>query len=195
MAQHRQDARPYPDQDGPPTDELPRPIPAAAPAPSPGTDLVARVRRSGGSIVERLGRPRVIVIVAVVVLALAATAVVLTYRVATNTGTSGGDTGIARHLTYKATSTEKTVIVTYTQGDNDLDGQTQSASPWSMAATVTASVAVLTVTSGSDARNPDRAASVTCAIEDTTTGQTLASKSAPPSAGATVTCVAGNLGT
>ncbi|MDT7553890.1 MAG: hypothetical protein QOI16_2426, partial [Pseudonocardiales bacterium] len=110
-------------------------------------------------------------------------------------GPSGADTGIARHLTYKATSTERTVIVTYTQGDNELDGQTQSASPWSMATTVTASVAVLTVTSGSDTQNPDRADSVTCAILDTTTGQTLVSKSAPPSSAATVTCVAGNLGT
>jgi hypothetical protein len=130
----------------------------------------------------------------VLVLALVAVAVII-YRTATDAGPSGADTGIARHLTYKATSTERTVIVTYTQGDNELDGQTQSASPWSMATTVTASVAVLTVTSGSDTQNPDRADSVTCAILDTTTGQTLVSKSAPPSSAATVTCVAGNLGT
>jgi hypothetical protein len=194
MAQHRQDARPQPDQDGPPTDQLPRPIPPAAPPRRPGVDLVARVRQSGSSAIGRLGRTRVLVIVAVIVLALVAVAVI-TYRTATNAGPSGADTGIARHLTYKATSTEKTVIVTYTQGDNELDGQTQSASPWSMATTVTASVAVLTVTSGSDTQNPDRADSVTCAILDTTTGQTLVSKSAPPSSAATVTCVAGNLGT
>ena len=35
---------------------------------------------------------------------------------------------------------------------------------------------------------------LSCAIEDTTTGQTLASKELPPSTDATVTCVTGNLG-
>ena len=194
MAQHRHDAHPQPDLDGPPTDELPRSVPAAAPSRRPGVDLVARIRTMGTSIVGRLGRTRVLLIAAVLVLMLVAVGV-LTYRATTAAVPSGGDTGIARHLTYEATSTEKTVIVTYTQGDNELDGQTQSASPWSMAATVTASVAVLTVTSGSDAENPDHADSVTCAILDTTTGQTLVSKSAPPSSAATVTCVAGNLGT
>ena len=132
------------------------------------------------------------VIVALLALVLVAVAIV-GYRVTSNPGRAGGDAAVAHHLTYKAGSTEKKVIVTYTQGDNDLDGQTTAASPWSIATTVTASVAVLTVTSGSDVHNADRADSVTCAIVDTTTGRTLVSNSVPPTSGATVTCVTGNL--
>jgi hypothetical protein len=95
---------------------------------------------------------------------------------------------------YKATSTGKTVTVTYTQNNNDVDGQATAASPWSTGTTVTANVAVLTVISGRDANNANGADGVTCAIVDMATGQTLASKAAPPSVGATVTCVAGGLG-
>lgn len=119
----------------------------------------------------------------------------LTYRATTLAGQPGGNTAAtAHHITYKATSTAKTVLVTYTQGGNDPDGQTTGPSPWSMATTVSAGVAVLTVTIGSDAHNPDQAESVTCAIMDTTTGRTLVSNTVPPSPGATVTCVTGNLG-
>lgn len=131
-------------------------------------------------------------IVALLALVLVAVAIV-GYRMATSADRASGDAVAAHHLTYKASSTEKTVIVTYTQGNNDLDGQTTAASPGSMATTVTAGVAVLTVTSGSDVHNADRADSVTCAIVDTTTGRTLVSNSVPPTSGATVTCVTSNL--
>jgi hypothetical protein len=119
----------------------------------------------------------------------------LAYRTTTLADQPGGNTAAtAHHVTYKATSTAKTVLVTYTQGGNDPDGQTTGPSPWSMATTVTAGVAVLTVTIGSNAHNPDQADSVTCAIVDTTTGRTMVSNTVPPSPGATVTCVTGNLG-
>jgi hypothetical protein len=82
------------------------------------------------------------------------------------------------------------VVATYSQGNNDRDGQAKSTSPWSTAATVTGSIAVLTVTSGSS----DKSNSLSCAIEDATTGRMLASKELPPRTDATVTCVTGNLG-
>lgn len=117
----------------------------------------------------------------------------VSYRTAVNAGKPDGNTAPTHHVTYQATSTGKTVIVTYTQGSNGLDGQTTAPSPWSIATDLTASVAVLTVTSGTDSHNPDRADSVTCAIVDTASGQTLVRNAVPASAAATVTCVTSNL--
>jgi hypothetical protein len=106
---------------------------------------------------------------------------------ATSADKTGGETSAAHHVTYKASSTGKTVTATYTQSNSEIDGQATAASPWSMATTVTTGVAVLTVTSVGDGD------SITCAILDSTTGKTLASNSVSSSTGATVTCVAGNL--
>jgi hypothetical protein len=100
---------------------------------------------------------------------------------------TGGESSAAHHITYKASSTGKTVTATHTQGNSDIDGQATAASPWSMVTTVTANVAVLTITSVGDGD------SITCAILDTTTGATLASNFVSASTGATVTCVASNL--
>ncbi len=129
-------------------------------------------------------------IASVLVLVLVAV-VLVSYRALHNDGGAGADTTgtTVHHVTYDATSTGKTVIVTYTQGTNGLDGQTTAPSPWTMVATTTASVAVLTVTTN----NVDTADSVTCAIVDTVTGQTLVSNSVVPSVGATVTCVTSTL--
>ncbi|HEY0811967.1 MAG TPA: hypothetical protein VGE11_01695 [Pseudonocardia sp.] len=126
-------------------------------------------------------------LVAVIVVALVVA--VVSYRSAVNSGEQGSNAagGAAHHVTYKATSSGKTVIVTYTQGDNGLDGQTTAPSPWTIDTSTTANVAVLTVTTDNDVR------SVSCAIVDTKTGNTLVSKSVPPSTGATVTCVSGSL--
>jgi hypothetical protein len=171
-----------------PTDGPPRHAP-----PSPrrlGADLVAPVRlwlRSIGN--RRYGRAGLIAaLVAIIVVAVIVA--VLTYRSAINGGEKGGNApgGTAHEITYKATSTGTSVIVTYTQGNNGLDGQTTASSPWTMTTATTAGVAVLTVTTDNDIH------SVTCAIVDTATGRTLVSNSVPPSSGATVTCVTGNLG-
>lgn len=122
-------------------------------------------------------------LVGIVLVAIAA----VSYGIATSADKTGDETVAAHHITYKASSTGKTVTATYTQGNSDVDGQATAASPWSMATTVTAGVAVLTVTSVGDGD------SITCAIVDTTTGETLASNSVSASTGATVTCVASNL--
>lgn len=135
------------------------------------------------------GRGRVVVIIAVLAVVLVAV-VVVGYRMVTRPN-SAAETATAGHqLVYRATSSDGTVVATYSQGDNDRDGQAKSGSPWSMAVTVTGSIAVLTVTSGSS----DKSNSLSCAIEDATTGQTLAKKELPPSTDATLTCVTGNLG-
>jgi hypothetical protein len=153
-------------------------------------DLVAPIRlwlRTIGN--RRYGRAGLIASLVAIVL-IAVLVAVFTYRSAINAGEGGGSTaGATEHeIIYKATSTGKSVIVTYTQGNNGLDGQTTSPSPWTMTAATTASVAVLTVTTDNEIH------SVTCAILDAATGKTLVSNSVPPSSGATVTCVTGNLG-
>jgi hypothetical protein len=134
-------------------------------------------------------RRRTVLIVAVLGVVLVAAAA-LVYRMATKPDGAGGTAAAGHHLTYRATSSDGTVMVTYSEGNNDRDGQATAASPWSTAVTVTGSIAVLTVASGSS----DRVNSASCAVKDTTTGQTLISKEVPPSTGATVTCVTGNLG-
>ena len=178
-----------PHGDGPPTDELsrsalarPRRVearpPAAVPAqPHPLSRLLSRVSRRTALSVAVL----VVVTVAVVVVG---------YLVATSPEEVGTTEATGHQLIYRATSSDGTVVVTYSLGNNNLDGQAKGTSPWSAAVTVTGSIAVLTVTSGSS----DRTNGLSCAIEDTTTGQTLASKELPPSTDATVTCVTGNLG-
>ena len=188
-AKHGHSARPSPRGDGPPTDELsrsalarPRRVearpPAAVPAqPHPLSKLWSRVGRRTALIIA------VLVVVAVAV-------VVVGYRIATNSDGATGTATAAHQLTYRATSTDGTVVVTYSLGNNNRDGQAKSTSPLSTAVTVTGSIAVLTVTSGSS----DRTNGLSCAIEDTTSGKTLASKELPPSTDATVTCVTGNLG-
>jgi hypothetical protein len=130
----------------------------------------------------------IIALLGLVVIAIA----IISYRTAMNAAEQDGDSALTHHVTYKATSTGKTVIVTFTQGSSGLDGQTTASSPWSLATSLSASVAVLTVTSGTDVR--DRADSVTCAIVDTASGQTLVRNAMPASPGATVTCVTGRLG-
>lgn len=178
---------------GPPT-EVPPPSP---PPPRRSVDLVAPVRRwlghLGGQATGGRRSFRVGVIVSSFVIVLLAV-VVVSYRAATNAGAGGSDTpgSTTHHITYDATSTGKTVIVTFTQGDNGLDGQTTAPSPWTMTTTTTASVAVLTVTTN-NTDHPDRTDSVTCAIVDAVTGRTLVSNSVLPSVGASVTCVTGNL--
>ncbi len=181
-AQRGHHARTSLNDDGPPTDELLRPDP-----PSPrrvGTHVTAVVRRW----LHPAGvRSRGVLIVAVLGVVLIAV-IAVSYRIA-DSDAAGDNTADAHQLTYRATSSERTVMVTYSQGNNGLDGQATAASPWSTTATVTGSIAVLTVTSG----NSDRVNSVTCTIQDTNTGQTLVSNAVPPSTGATVTCVTGNL--
>ena len=180
---HGRHAQSYPPDEGPPTDELLKAVPAEPQRAR--RDLAGWVRRC---LVTPDGRPRVVVIIAVFGLALVAVAA-FSYRAMTNSAQANDNT-VAHFLTYKASSTGKTVLVTFTRGDNDVDGQATAASPWSLPTTVTTRVAVLTVNSGGD---PNRADSVTCAIVDTTTGETLVSNTAPPSVGASVTCVTGNL--
>ena len=128
-------------------------------------------------------------IIAVLVVVVVVVAVV-GYRIAIAPDGTAETAAAGHQLTYRATSSDGTVVVTYSQGNNDRDGQAKSTSPSSMAVTVTGSIAVLTVTSGSS----DKSNSLSCAIEDTATGQTLASKELPPSTDATLTCVTGNLG-
>jgi len=161
--------------------------------PSPGrvgAGLVAPVRRwfqvIGNSRYGRVG----LVASLVAIILIAVLVAVLSYRGAVDGSeqSSNATGGTAHHVTYKATSTGKTVIVTYTQGDNGLDGQTTAPSPWTINTTTTANVAVLTVTTDNDVH------SVSCTIVDTTTGNILVSNSVPSASGATVTCVSGNLG-
>ena len=121
---------------------------------------------------------------------VAVAVVVVGYRIAAGPSRAAGTATTGHQLTYRATSSDNTVVVTYSKGNNNLDGQAKSTSPWSAAVTVTGSIAVLTVTSGSS----DRVNSVSCTIEDANTGQTLAHKEVSPSTDATATCVTGNLG-
>ena len=174
-AKHGRPARPSAHDNGPPTEDLSRP--AQRPP-------VGAWRRLSGGV-----RRRTVVIVAVIVLVLVA-AVVIGLRITTDQETAAGTAAEGHQLTYRATSSDGTVVITYSLGDNNRDGQAKAPSPWSAAVTVTGSIAVLTVTSGSS----DRTNSLSCAIEDTTTGRTLASKALPPSTDATLTCVTGNLG-
>jgi hypothetical protein len=174
-AKHGRPARPSAHDDGPPTEDLARPGPAALRRP---------VMRVLGGV-----RRRAVVIVAVAVLVLAA-AVVIGLRMTSDEDAADGTAAEGHQLTYRATSSDGTVVVTYSLGDNNRDGQAKGRSPWSTAVTVTGSIAVLTVTSGSS----DRTNSLSCAIEETATGRTLASKDLPPSTDATLTCVTGNLG-
>jgi hypothetical protein len=174
----------------------PRHAPPQSPAQSPppsrraAADLIAPVGRWLRTIGDRrYGRASLVAALVAIILAAILVAV-FSYRAAITSGEQDGSTasGTVHHVTYKATSTGTTVIVTYTQGNNGLDGQTTASSPWTMNATTTANVAVLTVTTDNDIH------SVTCAIVDAATGRTVVSNSVPPSSGATVTCVTGNLG-
>lgn len=183
---HRRQANTSPPDEGPPTDELFLPLP---PAPRPTkAGLAARVLHRLRPLRER-GRSRTVAIFAVLGVVLIVVAVV-GYRAMTNTDDAGDSAAVGRQLTYQARSTGKSVIVTYTRGANDVDGQATAASPWSLATTVTSRVAVLTVNSASD---PNRTDSVSCAILDTATGTTLVSNTASPAENSSVTCVTGNL--
>jgi hypothetical protein len=190
-AKHGRAARPSRPDDGPPTEDLSRPGPAGPrrigtrPAAVP-----ARRLRVSGRLSGLRRRTALVVAVLVAVLVVAVVAVVVGYRMATDPEPAAGTATGGHQLTYRATSSDGTVVVTYSKGNNNLDGQAKSTSPWSTAVTVTGSIAVLTVTSSTS----DRANSVSCAIEDASTGQTLARKEVPPSTDATVTCVTGNLG-
>jgi len=189
-AKHGHSAQPSPRNDGPPTDDLHLPGPAR-PRRIVGTTPPAATRTRPRPLSGHLSgiRHRNVLIVAVLAV-VGVAAVVVGYRIATNPDTAAETTTAEHHLTYRATSSDGTVVATFSQGNNNRDGQAKSTSPWSKAATVTGSIAVLTVTSGSS----DKSNSLSCAIEDATTGQTLASKELPPSTDATVTCVTGNLG-
>ncbi len=188
-AKHGHSARPSPQNDGPPTDELSRSGPARPRrfgARSP-VAVPAQPRPLGGRL-GGVGRRTVLIVAALIVTAVAVA--VVGYRIATNPDRAAGTATAGHQLTYRATSSDGTVVVTYSLGNNDRDGQAKSTSPWSTAVTVTGSIAALTVTSGSS----DKSNSLSCVIEDTTTGQTLVGKELPPSTDATVTCVTGNLG-
>lgn len=168
-AQHRHRGQAAQPDDGPPTDEFVLPV-----AP-----------RRGGKILGAL-RSRRVVVLAAVGAALVVVAVVV--LVVARSGPA--DDAAAPHaLTYQASSTGKSVIVTFTRGAEEVDGQAAAPSPWSLATAVNSRVAVLTVNSG----DPNRADGVTCAILDTNTGRTLVKNSAPPATGGSVTCVTGNL--
>jgi hypothetical protein len=163
--QHRRRAQAAQPDDGPPTDELSLPA-----APRSGR------RKIPSRVVVLAALGVALVVVAVVVLLVA------------RSGPADEDT--APHaITYQASSTGKSVIVTFTRGADEVDGQAAAPSPWSLATAVNSRVAVLTVNSG----DPNRADGVTCAILDTNTGRTLVENSAPPAVGGSVTCVTGNL--
>lgn len=188
-AKHGRPAGPSPHDDGPPTEDLsqsgparPRRVDARPPAAAPAQ------ARSLGSRLSGVDRRTVLVAAVLVVVAVAV--VVVGNRIATSPDGTAETSAAGHQLTYRATSSDGTVVTTYSRGNNDRDGQAKSSSPWSMAVTVTGSIAVLTVTSGSS----DKSNGLSCAIEDTATGQTLASKELPPSTDATLTCVTGNLG-
>jgi hypothetical protein len=181
---HGRSARPSPRDDGPPTDQLPPSGPARPRRIGARPAAAAQARRPLGG----LSRRTVLIVAGIAVVLVAV--VVVGYLLATSPEEAGETETAGHQLTYRATSSDNTVVVTYSKGNNNLDGQAKSTSPWSAAVTVTGSIAVVTVTSG----NSDRVNSVSCTIEDATTGQTLAHKEVVPSTDATATCVTGNLG-
>ena len=187
-AKHGRSARPSPRDDGPPTDQLPPSGPARPRRVGARSAAAARARRPLSVRLSGLSRRTVLIVAAIAVVLLAVA--VVGYLVATSPEEVGTTEATGHQLTYRATSSDNTVVITYSKGNNNLDGQAKSTSPWSAAVTVTGSIAVLTVTSGSS----DRVNSVSCTIEDANTGQTLAHKEVPPSTDATATCVTGNLG-